>query len=309
MGGEMDRDEQATCDIDIKVASSTRRSALVIAHPGHELAVHGWMEIARPHVFVLTDGSGAAGVPRLGSTSKVLQAAGATPGSVFGRMPEQAVYRALIGKDTGIFTALAEELAEALIQGGFDEVYGDMEEGFNPVHDTWRMVLDAAVAIVKRKTGHQLENYDFSLFRRQDTFHSAGQQGARVELESEAFMRKLKVARAYPELAPEVLAATEGIVDNPILSDPKIRDQVKKILGSLGLDAFRVEYFRRLPSTKLLQQALDSDRPFYEAYGELLVAAGHYRGVLRRDLHLAPVAEALRCVAEAEGLARTAEES
>src|SRR4030095_641561 len=29
------------------------RAALVSAHPGHELRVHGWLEIARPLVFVL----------------------------------------------------------------------------------------------------------------------------------------------------------------------------------------------------------------------------------------------------------------
>jgi hypothetical protein len=28
-------------------------AALVIGHPGHELRVHGWMEHARPQVFVL----------------------------------------------------------------------------------------------------------------------------------------------------------------------------------------------------------------------------------------------------------------
>ena len=34
------------------------RAALVVAHPGHELRVHGWLEVARPVVCVSTDGSG-----------------------------------------------------------------------------------------------------------------------------------------------------------------------------------------------------------------------------------------------------------
>src|SRR5437868_1619892 len=29
------------------------RAALVIAHPGHELLVHGWLELARPVIFIL----------------------------------------------------------------------------------------------------------------------------------------------------------------------------------------------------------------------------------------------------------------
>src|SRR5207302_1404403 len=33
-----------------------KTSALLVAHPGHELRVHGWLERERPLVFVLTDG-------------------------------------------------------------------------------------------------------------------------------------------------------------------------------------------------------------------------------------------------------------
>src|SRR4051812_39680541 len=99
----MDCGEQLACDMGFDAMSSTGRAALMIAHPGHELAVHGWLERARPQVFVLTDGSGRSGVPRLESTAKVLESARATRGSVFGRMPEQAVYRALLGGDTGMF--------------------------------------------------------------------------------------------------------------------------------------------------------------------------------------------------------------
>lgn len=295
----MEQATNATCDTALAAVPSTRpgRDALLIAHPGHELAVHGWLERARPQVFVLTDGSGRGRSARVDSTSKVLHAAGATRGSLYGRMPEHAVYRALFDRDTAVFTALAEELAEALIQGGFDRVYGDMAEGFNPVHDTWRLIVNAAVAIVKRKTGKTLENYEFSLFRRQDGFERAGQRGSRVELGLEAFARKLSVARSYPELAPEVLAATQGTLDDPVLSHPELRERVRVLLGDLGLDAFRVEYFRKLPSGPQRRRAARSDPPFYETYGEFLVAAGRYREALRQEAHLAPVAAALRRLA------------
>jgi hypothetical protein len=32
------------------------KAALVVAHPGHELRVFHWLRLARPCVFVLTDG-------------------------------------------------------------------------------------------------------------------------------------------------------------------------------------------------------------------------------------------------------------
>src|ERR671917_288531 len=55
------------------------KAALVVAHPGHELCVYGWLEQARPRVFVLTDGSGRSGIPRLQSTTKILARHGAIP--------------------------------------------------------------------------------------------------------------------------------------------------------------------------------------------------------------------------------------
>ncbi|MSQ47696.1 MAG: hypothetical protein EXR78_04785 [Deltaproteobacteria bacterium] len=52
-------------------------AALVIAHPGHELRLHGWLQHARPWVSVLTDGSGHADHSRLDSTTTLLHDVGA----------------------------------------------------------------------------------------------------------------------------------------------------------------------------------------------------------------------------------------
>src|SRR5262245_62950864 len=82
------------------------RSALVIAHPGHELRVHGWLEQTRPLVFVLTDGSGGAGRPRIDSTARVLERVGAKPGAIFGRFADRELYAAILAGDHDVFTAL-----------------------------------------------------------------------------------------------------------------------------------------------------------------------------------------------------------
>src|SRR5262249_46819579 len=98
------------------VPNRTGRSALVIAHPGHELRVHGWLESARPEVFVLTDGSGHAGQSRLASTSRLLDCAGAWPGPIYGRVTDRTLYTALLDGRLNLFTGLAVELSEALVQ-------------------------------------------------------------------------------------------------------------------------------------------------------------------------------------------------
>src|SRR5438552_300306 len=71
------------------------RAALVIAHPGHELRVHAWVELARPLAFVLTDGSGHTGQSRLASTSRLLERTGAAPGGIYGRLTDRALYAAI----------------------------------------------------------------------------------------------------------------------------------------------------------------------------------------------------------------------
>ena len=76
--------------------SRTPHAALVMAHPGHELRIHGWLERTRPLPFVLTDGSGHTSSSRLASTTRVLTAAGAQPaGVLYGQLTDREVYQAL----------------------------------------------------------------------------------------------------------------------------------------------------------------------------------------------------------------------
>src|SRR5258706_14972165 len=78
-------------------------AALVVAHPGHELRVYGWLLEARPKVFVLTDGSGRTGRSRLSSTTKLGTDAGARFGRIYGRFTDIAVYEALLDGNFEVF--------------------------------------------------------------------------------------------------------------------------------------------------------------------------------------------------------------
>src|ERR1700755_481943 len=63
-------------------------AALVVAHPGHELRLYRWLEIARPLVCGVTDGSGS-GRARLQSSTEILDAIGCTAGSVMGAVSDR----------------------------------------------------------------------------------------------------------------------------------------------------------------------------------------------------------------------------
>jgi hypothetical protein len=245
---------------------SRRPAALVVAHPGHELALHGWLEASRPHVFVLTDGSGRSGVSRLGSTRTLLEKAGAFPGEIFGTCPDRRLYEALVAGETSFFLGLAERLAAAIVSGSIEIIVADPAEGYNPAHDVCRLVADAAVRVATAH-GRAVTSWDFPLMRRAaDDLPGA----LRFVLDGAALARKRLAAENYSEMRFEVEAA----------------------LAHGGPEAYRVETLRPIdPDAKpfLFGDAV----PEYEAFGERRVTAGRYERVIRFREHVLPVAEAL----------------
>lgn len=242
---------------------------LVVGHPGHELRVHGWLESAKPVVMVLTDGSGHHGTSRLGSTATVLSQAGATAGSVFGRWPDAALYRAVLDRDTAFFIGLVEELAGAIVHHRVTVVAGDDAEGYNPTHDVCRLIIDAAVALARSPLREPMANLAFALMDRPDQVRRGRAARSQVVLDDAALERKIAAALRYPEMAGEVTYARK----------------------TWGDEAFRVEAFRRVSDSELWAPADAS--PFYEQYGQQQVQAGKYAEVIRYDQHIRPLADAL----------------
>ena len=252
-------------------ALASRNPVLVVAHPGHELRVYGWMESATPLVCVLTDGSGSGGEARLESTTRVLAETGARPGPVYGRMSDRDIYAAILDLDFACFTELVDQLADELVAHDADWVVADAVEGYNPSHDVCRLVVNAAVRAAGRTLGRALPAYDFLLVGAPDACPGEVRDRAVwMELGEEALARKLAAARSYPELAGEVEAA----------------------LQRFGVAPFRTECLRPVDLSQ--RYGWDPDEvPYYETYGEKRVAEGAYDRVLRFHEHVRPLADAL----------------
>lgn len=243
-------------------------AALFVAHPGHELRVHGWMETARPFAFVLTDGSGAQGRSRLASTLGVLDQVGAQPGPIFGRLTDRAAYDAVLACDFGLFIDLARELAAFLVCHRIATIVGDAREGYNPVHDVARAVIDSAVRIAA-SGGHAVRNLDFLVVDL--PVGGAAGDGAHavpVELDAAALARKLKAARGFRELEAEV----------------------QSCLARFGPAAFQIEHLREVTAAR---EAVSVTPPFYESFGAARVAEGRYAKVLRYTDHVLPLVRAI----------------
>lgn len=256
-----------------KQLGSDFKAALVIGHPGHELCVYGWLQSARPRVFVLTDGSGRSGLSRLESTTRMLSEMDAQRGSIYGRFSDQTIYEAMLNANVRVFVKLAEELADEFLRERIQYVVGDAMEGYNPTHDLCRIVLDTAVGIAQQNIGHRIDNFDFCLAKisHPSSPRTYREGTIRIELDDRTLADKLAVAYAYAELALEV----------------------KNSLEKNGVDAFRVECLRPVDRHRIEQRFLKV-RPFYESYGEGQVAAGYYQNIIRYRDHLLPISEALR---------------
>lgn len=298
---------------------SFRRAALVVAHPSHELRVHGWLEQARPYVCILTDGAGRSGEPRLSRTSEVLARVGATQGVMYGRLTDLEVYAAILRGDSELFAGLVEELAEAFVTEQIDYVVGDAAEGYSVAHDICRVMIGAAVERAKQEHDHHVANFDFAVVGAPP--ETLENEDIRVELDEDAYTRKVNAALAYtPKLASDVEAALNGApfqgirrfsepqlagqvdvelsasVLEELESRPLLKAQLRDIVEGVPLDAFRVECLR----------AVDNDMGthwtngplFYELYGDKLVAAGRYQKAIYYREHMLPLAEAIRARTE-----------
>jgi hypothetical protein len=246
-------------------------SALIVAHPGHELRVFGWMEQERPLYCSLTEGSGGAATSRIASTTRILEQVGATAGPVYGRYADRDVYRLLLDGRIDVFVEMAQELAAALIAGGIDCVAGDAAEGFNPSHDVCRFLIDGAVAAAQSHTGRKIRNLDFVL----DSSPAGCPEALRgdaiwLRLDGAALDRKIEAAMHYAAL----------------------RDEVQAALQRFGKDAFAVECLR--PSTTALMiEQFEQELPAYERYGDIRVREGRYREIIRYRQHVLPVRAAI----------------
>ncbi len=256
--------------------SSEVRAALFIAHPGHELLVHGWVELAKPLVFILTDGSGRTNQSRLQSTTEILNQTGAKRGRIYGLLTDRAAYSAILDREFDVFIRLAKDLAEAFVAERIDYVAGDAAEGYSPTHDICRLIINAAVKIAYQRTGQAVANFEFALIRPPDADLAAlHPDDIWLQLDEEAFARKLDSAKGYAALTSEVSAA----------------------FGRVSADAYRIEWLHRVDGS-WDTCAWHGERPSYEGYGERQVAAGYYQRVVRYHEHIEPLVTALSGYAE-----------
>ena len=242
-----------------------------MAHPGHELRVFHWLEQHRPHVVILTDGSGGTGQSRLDSSRRVIEAAGATLEENFGNFEDDDVYRWILEKQTDRLLHFANFLLNAWAIQPPSLVGGDAIEGCETTHDLCRYVINATCEAHFNRSGSRFANLDFPLLGKPNSSGPPTDDDIRLSLDEAAFERKLAAARGYRELQAEVEGA----------------------LSKFGPAAFTSETLRSADLHEGLD-GLSSEPPYYEVSGEKRVSEGRYQNVIRYRQHMLPVVKEMR---------------
>jgi len=231
---------------------NSSQALLFVAHPSHELLIHGWLDRAKPRVCALTDGSGHAEHPRIGASADLLRDLGATPGRIFGRFTDREMYSVILNGEAELIDGLVNELAGEIVSNGVALVVADAMEGFNPVHDLCRMIAGAACS----RAG-SIPYFEYPIHDGPHAFDALS-DATITDLDDAAFRAKIERARAFA----------------PILAD------IDEMLSRFGEAPFRREAFRRITDWTVSPWG-EGEHPLYEKIGAERVALHRYHQVIR----------------------------
>jgi len=243
-------------------------SALIVAHPGHETLLHHWLERAQPCVFILTDGSGGAENARIDHSRRLIAAAGAACGTVFGAAPDRHWYEDLLSGDASRFEAALCGIAAECARREINAIISDPVELFNPIHDLTNALAHAVARRLEAQSGRCIQMRTYPI-ERPDTF--ASRKTSALALSAAAAARKGEAILAYRPLAREY----------PRYRELATRDHELLVVDSPGF---------------AWAAALDEE-PYYERFGRQRLREGRYTTLLTYADHVRPLA--LRLLAEA----------
>lgn len=232
---------------------------LILAHPGHELRIHHWLELIKPTVYLLTDGSGGAMSSRTHFSKDVIEQAGARPGALFGEISDKEWYASIMAGNSDLFLNAIEKIVDDAPENCQVQIISDARDGYNPMHDlAW---------FIGKLVHHRLSQRNTLLpfLSSAAVTDVPGKVEHSLQLSAEARERKIRAVTGYTPLADEAR--------NILERDPM---------------AFDVE---RLISQNFDWQA--DYEPLWEQIGKQRVASGVYADCLTYQGHVRPILDVL----------------
>lgn len=243
----------------------TGNYALSIAHPGHELLLHGFLEQAKPFVFILTDGSYVTGHDGMMDSIRVIDAAikqdkklkinikddswkrtlmiiqqDRDPDQK--HIKEQQIYSEILNQNTDFFKYYTDFIATTLIKRNIDYVVSDPSEQENAIHEMCNIMTDIAVDFIKKRTGKNIRQFYYELER--PFSKNPGPECVHISLDEKAGDRKLNSILKYPfalDKLKRYFPINKDLYIN-ILNAGNGKEAFKEILKELNPNFFINEY-------------------------------------------------------------------
>ena len=245
--------------------------ALILGHPGHELRVFRFLEMYKPRVYVLTDGSGRHHKSRVERTLRIIEQTGASAGPVMGKFSDSEIYSIMRNGDIQPLFETMDEILEDLSDHKIDTIAGDSIEGFNPTHDLCRYMINGIVKQYELQQNKTIPNYEFYLDGPPHTCPEGMKDVSLwIKLSEEDFARKYEACKNYPEIFRDL----DGLIQK------------------YGAAPFHVECLWPVKNPGKYT-TWKTDQPYYETYGQEKIATGDYEELISYETHLLPLAKKL----------------
>jgi hypothetical protein len=293
------------------------KALLAVSHPSHELRLHGWLQRNRPRVLILTDGAGRDGRPRIGASQRTIGALECEASPFLGIVSDLDVYDAILRSDLDFFETILTRFVEYFSAETFELVVGDAAEGFSATHDVFRDLLNTAICIASSRLNREIENFEFSLYRNPSFCPASLAESAReIRLNDDEFKRKIDDVVGYsdklayeidlllkggllksinrfsePSVAKEAMDEfSSGLGLEEIVNSPEMSKLLLPFIEGMTVDDFKIEkiYEARSGIANFSYEG-NNATPFYEHYGQHLVAKGAYQKPITFEDHMLPL--------------------
>ena len=242
---------------------------MIFAHPGHELLVLSAVRRTAPLVAIISDGSGSTGLSRIAYSNRILQMAGATRSSLFGRYSDKACYDFIRRIDPKPFVKMRDSLVDECLALGIEQIVSDACEYYNPVHDIASYIADGVTRRLRSKSKRSVHRFAIPIAP-PDGSKRTGQTNKKMfplgQTQEDAGF-KLNALAVYEPLANEIRNAKtqEGeayLQENLSEHEPIVR-----------------------PDESLVFE------PSYERVGRERIAADIYSDLITYEDHIKPIAK------------------
>lgn len=265
--------------------------ALAVAHPGHVLSLHGFIEKVKPLVFLFTDGSGpnkeslfqdfqlCLGTMYAGERDvfSVVQVNDDMLGKKF--INDDLLLQEVLNGRTAYFEYYTKEVARHLLRRKIDYIVSDASEGYDVTHEILRVIVDTAVKHLKKVTGKVVAQYEYSVVLPYNS--KITDDTILIELPEESVVKKIKAVTSFnPRIFDEL--GHNIPVDKKIIEDSRKEGNedgltvLEKEIETVSGDFFKKEYINPY------KYAQPAEAPQYEVLTENLFNEGILPYIIRQ---------------------------